>query len=481
MRSYDQVLVDIVKYVYHYTINDPKSFRRARVLLLDSLGCAMESLDEVSARRIIGPPVPETVIPDGFRLPGTDIQIDPVKGAFDLATLIRYLDHNDALGGVEWGHPSDNLGAIVAVMDWLSRSSHRGKLLHSGPELNVLTLLIAMIKAYEIQGCFQVANSFNAVSIDHTILVKVASTAVTSWLFGLTENQALAALSQAWMDGHPLRTFRAAPNTIARKGWAAGDACMRAVHLVMLTRAGQDGSPNPLTAERWGFYSSLFQNKEFDLPVPYGELIIHKTLIKLIACEGHGLTAAEAALQLSKKLRDQGLDPAGNIRRIEVRTHLPAIVIIDKTGDLFNAADRDHCMQYIIAVVLLKGTLIDATDYQDGSAWASDPRIMNLRERMVLREDKAFTKDYYDPNVRSAATAISILLENGSWIEEAVVHFPMGHPSATNTHDDISGKFSANVRSKFSEAEAQRLQAALEDDKMPVHEYVNLWVRSENY
>ena len=240
------------------------------------------------------------MVPDGFRLPETDIQIDPVKGAFDLATRIRYPDHNDALGGVEWGHPSDNLGAIVAVMDWLSRPSHWGKVFHSGPELNVHTFPIAMINAYEIQGCFQVANSFNAVSIDHTILVKVASPAVTSWLFGLTENQALAALSQAWTDGHPLRTFRAAPNTIARKGWAAGDTCKRAVHLVMLTRAGQDGSLNPLTAERWGFYSSFFQNKEFDLPVPYGELIIHRTIIKLIACESHGLTAAEAALQFSK-------------------------------------------------------------------------------------------------------------------------------------------------------------------------------------
>lgn len=367
-RSYDRILADIITYVYHYEVTNPDSFSRARILLLDSFGCAMESLNDNSVKAIIGSCIPGTLVPNGFRLPGTAMQLDPVKGAFDFATMIRYLDHNDALGGVEWGHPSDNLGAMIAVADWLGRSSRESSQA-SGPPLNIRTLLIAMIKAYEIEGCFQIANAFNAVGIDHTILVKVASTAVISWLFGLSEEQALAALSHAWMDGHPLRTFRAAPNTVSRKGWATGDACMRAVHLVILTRAGQEGSLTPLTAPRWGFYDSLFQHKEFSLPVPYGEAIIHKSVVKLMACEGHGLTAAEASLQLSKELSNAGLDPAQSVDKIEVRTHLPAIIIIDKTGDLHNAADRDHCIQYVIAVILLKGSFIEAQDYQNESPW----------------------------------------------------------------------------------------------------------------
>lgn len=477
MRSYDQVLVDIVQYVYHHDIQNPESFARARTLLLDAFGCAIESLDDQSLRRIIGPPVPGTVVPDGFRLPGTTIQLDPVKGAFDFGTMIRYLDHNDALGGVEWGHPSDNLGALVPVMDWLSRSSPRTQVSPPGPPLTIQTLLVAMIKAYEIQGCFQVANSFNAVSIDHTILVKVASTAVLSWLFGLTEQQALAALSQAWMDGHPLRTFRAAPNTSARKGWAAGDACMRAVHLVLLTRNGQDGSPNPLTVRRWGFYSALFRDQEFSMPVPYGETIINRTIVKLISCEGHGLTAAEAALQLSRGMREKSIDPAHDIEKIQIRTHGPAMTIIDKTGELYNAADRDHCMQYIVAVVLLKSQVIDANDYQNNSPWASDPRIAALRTKMVLQEDDGFTKDYYDLERRSAATGISILLKDGLWIGEVVVHFPMGHPSAVGTEEGIARKLQGILRSRFSSEEIERLRDALEDGGMPVHKYVDLWVR----
>lgn len=480
-RPYDGILTDIVTYVYHYEVTDANSFSRARILLLDSFGCAMESLNDNSVKKIIGPYIPGTLVPDGFRLPGTAMQLDPVKGAFDFATMIRYLDHNDALGGVEWGHPSDNLGAIIAVTDWLSRSSREdGQAVPSGPSLDIRTLLIAMIKAYEIQGCFQVANSFNAVSIDHTILVKVASTAVISWLFGLSEEQALAALSHAWMDGHPLRTFRAAPNTVSRKGWAAGDACLRAVQLVLLTRAGQEGSPNPLTAPRWGFYDSLFQHTEFSLPVPYGENIIHKSVVKLMACEGHGLTAAEATLLLSKELSNAGFDHAQVVDKIEVRTHLPALIIIDKAGDLNNAADRDHCIQYIIAVILLKGSLIEPQDYQNESPWASDPRVAELRKKMVLYEDKGFTKDYYDLNIRSAATGVKILSADRSWAREIVVHFPIGHPSAARTEEGILSKLQANLQLKFSEEEVGTLKSALDDDRLPVHKYIDLWVRSED-
>ena len=473
MRSYDPVLVNIIHYVYHYEVKSPHSVSRARLLLLDAFACAIESLADPSVQNIIGSYIPGTVVPNGFRLPGTNLQLDPAKGAFDFGTMIRYLDHNDALSGVEWGHPSDNLGAIVAVMDYLSRSS--GQLAHSAPPLNIRTLLIAMIKAYEIQGCFQAANSFNALGIDHVILVKVASTAVIAWLYGLSEEQGLDALSQAWMDGHPLRTYRSAPNTISRKGWAAADACMRAVHLVFLTKAGQDGAPTPLSA-RTGFYNCLFQNKEFALPMPYGETIIHQSVVKLIACEGHALTAVEAAMRLSMELCERALDPAGDvIDRIEVRTQRPALTIIDKTGDLFNKADRDHCLQYIIAVVLLKGDLLETSDYQ--SPWASDPRVANLRKKIVLREDKGFTEDYYNPEIRSIATGISIRLSNGARIGEVVVHFPVGHPNAAGTKDSTSNKFFTILRAKFSEAEARNLRVALDDEEMPVHKYMDMWTR----
>lgn len=475
MRNPDKILVDIVQYVYHYKIQDDSSFRRARELVIDSLGCAVESLENEDARKIVGMPVPNTIVPGGFRMPGTDLQLDPVKGAFDLGSMIRYLDHNDALPGKEWGHPSDNLGAIIAVMDWLARSPSEPR----GPPMTVRTLLEAMIKAYEVQGCFQIANSFNAVGIDHTLLVTVASTPVIAWLMGLDEHQALAALSQAWMDGHPLRTFRAAPNTISRKGWAAGDACMRAVHLTLLTRAGQDGAPNPLTAPKWGFYHCLFRGQEFVLPKPYAEEVIHNAVVKLIACEGHGLTAVEAALKLSQDLREQHMDPSEMIEKIEIRTHKPAMIIIDKKGDLVNAADRDHCMQYIVAVVLLKARVIEAADYQNSSPWATDPRVTALREKTVMREDEGFTKAYYNREEQSAATGITLVLKDGTRTEESVVYVPIGHERADNKPDDISiqSKFTENLKNKYSTDEIEYLQTALENDDLLINEYMDLWVR----
>ena len=483
--DYDQILVDIARYVYHYEIHNPESYSRARTLLLDSFGCAIASLGDNSVQKLVGPFMPGTIVPNGFRLPGTKIQEDPTKGAFDFGTMIRYLDYNDALGGVEWGHPSDNLGGIVATMDWLSRYHHasgeRGNIndQNNGPPLTIRTLLDAMIKAYEIQGCFQIANSFNAVSIDHTILVKVASTAVTAWLMGLSESECLAALSQAWMDGHPLRTFRAVPNVITRKGWAAGDACMRAVHLVLLTKTGQMGAPTPLTAPRWGFYDALFRGKDFTLPVVYGESIIHRTIVKLIACEGHALTAAEAALTLHRQLQDKDLDPSKDIAEVRIRTHKPALIIIDKKGELKNAADRDHCMQYIVAIVLLKGSLIRVQDYQDSSPWASDPQVAALRDKMSIREDEEFTRAYYNYEAPSAPSGILILLKDGTQTDEVVVHVPLGGPGATQRLDgvDIQTKFHENLKGGYSYEEIARLQSALGRDETPVHEYVDLWWR----
>ena len=479
-QQYDQVLVDIADYVYHYQIKESKSFERARHLLLDTFGCAIESLNDASLLAIIGPHVKGTLVPDGFRLLGTALQLDPVKGAFDFGAMIRYLDHNDALSGVEWGHPSDNLGAIVPVMDWLSRAStHSADRPSDAPSLTIKTLLIAMIKAYEIQGCFQIANSFNAFAIDHTILIKIASTAVLAWLIGLPEHQCLAVLSQAFMDGHPLRTFRAAPNTVPRKGWAAGDACMRAVHLCLLVRAGQPGAPQPLTAPRWGFYTNLFGGKTFSMPVSYGESIIHRAVLKLIACEGHGLTAAEASLNLHRMLHRQGLDAAQDIVKIEIRTHRPALIIIDKTGNLVNAADRDHCMQYIVAVTLLKGEQIEYADYLDTSSWASDSQVVKLREKMTLSEDKEFTKAYYNYEAPQAPTGIRLLLKDGTWTNEVVVRIPFGAPGASESLDgiNIESKFEKNMRSKYTEQEVRTLKDALLENELPIHNFIDKWWR----
>ena len=307
---------------------------------------------------MLGPVVAGTTVPNGFRLPGTSHQLDPVKGAFDLGTLIRYLDHNDAFPGAEWGHPSDNLGALLSVADWLSRTNTSAAMpidsggdIHSPsrtpPPTTMRTLLSAQIKAYEIQGCLQELNSFNAVGLDHTILVKIASTASVSWLLGLSEHQTLAALSQDFQDGHPLRTYRQAPNAEPRKGWAAGDACMRAVQRALLMRDGQPGAPTVLTAPRWGFYETLFRGREFLLKREYSSWVMETVAFKPIPAEGHAISAVEAALQLVDVMRRKNISAELDVERVRIRTQKPAYTIVNKSGPLRNAADRDHCLQFI--------------------------------------------------------------------------------------------------------------------------------------
>lgn len=448
--SYDEILLNIAHYVYRYEITSPLAYKRARHALLDALGCAAESLHVApDCAAMMGPVVPGTVVPNGFKLPGTTFQLDPVKGAFDLGAMIRYLDHNDAYPGAEWGHPSDNLGALVAVTDWLSRSrcdNHdTTNAAFPGPPTTIHTLLTAQIKAYEIQGQLQALNAFNAVGLDHTILVKVASTALVCWLLGLTISQCLAALSQAWQDGHPLRTFRQAPNTGPRKGWAAGDACMRAVHLALLTRAGQPGASKVLTAKRWGFYDALFQGKEFCLRAPYTSFVMETVFFKIIPAEGHGISAVEAALTLVKELKGKNLRADTDIARVRIRTQGPAFTIINKTGLLRNAADRDHCLQFIVAVVLLKESCISTSDYRDESPWAKDPRVDVLREKVEIVEDQQFTADYKDQRKRSCSNGISIVLNDGRDLDEVVVEWPVGHPGREDTLERVKTKFRRNM------------------------------------
>lgn len=471
---YDKVLLDITKYVFHYRLDSSEAWERARVALLDALGCGIESLHVSSeCKKIIGPVVPQTIVPNGFRLPGTCHQLDPMKGAFDLGAMIRYLDHNDAYPGAEWGHPSDNIGALLSVADWLSRSNG----LTQNPSMTMRTLLTAQIKAYEIQGCLQQLNSFNAVGLDHTILVKVASTALVSWLLGLSENQTLAALSQAFQDGHPLRTYRQAPNAGPRKGWAAGDACMRAVQMALLTRMGQPGAPTVLTASKWGFYATLFGGNEFTLQREYTSWVMETVFFKLIPAEGHGISAVEAALQLVEMMAKRGFNAEHDIETIKIRTQGPAYTIINKSGPLRNAADRDHCLQYIIAVVLLKGEVIETCDYLDDSPWATDERVNQLRAKMEIVEDDEFTRDYRDLKKRSCSNGLTVLLKNGGKLGEVLVEYPIGHPRRHDTLQQVRLKFRKNMRVAFDECQIDRIMKAVENDDMLVHNFVDLFFK----
>ncbi|KAI4088136.1 MAG: hypothetical protein LQ339_008771 [Xanthoria mediterranea] len=492
-RPTDQVLTEIARYVYRYEIKSPLAMERARTALLDALGCAMETLSSGDRPSFIGPFVQGCKTQNGFRLPGTVFDLDPVKGAFDMAVLIRYLDHNDAFTGAEWGHPSgrnracvirvssnnivsDNIGSILAVADWLSRNPAETS--DNTPPLTIQTVLIALVKAYEIQGCFQISNAFNSVGLDHVILVKVASAAVISWLLGLSESQAVDAISQAWMDGHPLRVYRHGQNTGPRKGWAGGDACMRAVQLALLTRSGQPGALTVLSAPRWGFYDAIFRGKTFNLPRSFNTWVVENTLFKLTPAEAHSLTAMEAMLKLERILKEQAVDLHNDIGRITVRTHAAACLIIDKSGPLENAADRDHCMQYILAVTLLKGAQPDSRDFSDASPWASDPRVDYLREKIEIFECEQYTLDYLNEEKRSLASALTVVFANGNRTEEVAVEYPLGSPKHPGTKKAVEAKICRNLGLIFSREEVEQIVAtvATKAKTTMVHDLVDtLW------
>ncbi|THW75785.1 putative 2-methylcitrate dehydratase, partial [Aureobasidium pullulans] len=418
-QPYDQVIIDIKDYIFHHDSFSTRAWENARVALLDSIGCAIETVSKSQdCRRMFGPVVPGSVVPYGFRLPGTSFVLDPLKGAFDMATAIRYLDHNDAIAGADWGHPSDNLGSILAITDWICQSSAAGVLDFKGPPLTMNTILVALMKAYEIQGCMLLKNAFNSHGLDHVILVKLASVAVVSWLIGLTEDQTMAAISQVWMDGHPLRVYRQKGNTISRKGWAAGDACMKATQLALLTRAGQSGSHTPLTMPRWGFYQVSFGNKAFDLPKRYGSWVVENIIFKVMPVEGHALSSVEAAMIHLETLRERKLSAKDSIAKILIRTNAAADMIINKTGPLNNAADRDHCLQYIVALTLLKGARPEASDFLGTSGWATNDDLHRLREKIEISADEQLTEDYMNLEVKSLAAGMIIELDDGTILDE---------------------------------------------------------------
>jgi 2-methylcitrate dehydratase len=470
--DFDKVIVDIVDYAQKYKVASRDAYETARYCLMDTLGCGFEALEYPACTKLLGPIVPGTVVPHGARVPGTPYQLDPVQAAFNLGAMVRWLDFNDTWLAAEWGHPSDNLGGILMAADWVSRNAAAaGK-----APLTMRDVLTGMIKAHEIQGAIALENSFNKVGLDHVVLVKVASTAVVCTLLGLSREETLNAVSNAWVDGQSLRTYRHAPNTGSRKSWAAGDATSRAVRLALIASTGEMGYPSALTAKTWGFYDVLFKGNPFKFQRPYGSYVMENVLFKIsFPAEFHAQTAAEAAMTIHGELVRLGRS-GEDIKRITIRTHEAAIRIIDKKGPLANPADRDHCIQYMVAVPILFGRLT-AADYEDQVA--QDPRIDALRDKIACVEDKQFTKDYHDPAKRSIANALTVEFADGKKLKEVVVEYPIGHKRRRKEGMPLLvEKFRTNLARVFSEKRrAQILELAMDAKRLeatPVHEFVDL-------
>ena len=469
----DRELVEIADYVAGYPVTSNEAYETARLCLMDSLGCALLATNYPECTKLLGPVVPGVTLSPGARVPGTAFELDPVMAAFNIGILIRWLDYNDTWLAAEWGHPSDNLGGILAVADYLSRKN----IAEGKAPLTMRDALTAMIKAHEIQGCLALENSFNRVGLDHVVLVKVATTAVVTALLGGSREQIVAALSQAWIDGQSLRTYRHAPNTGPRKSWAAGDATSRGVWLALLTMRGEPGYPSALTASNWGFYDVSFRGNPFRLQRPYGSYVMENILFKIsFPAEYHAQTAVECALQLHESVRKR-LD---EIERIEIKTQESAIRIISKTGPLHNPADRDHCLQFMTATALIYGRLT-ADDYSDSAA--ADPRINRIRNLMMVEEDPRYSRDYLDPEKRSIANAVQVFFRDGSCTEKVEVEYPIGHrrrrkegiplllqKCRENLATRLSKKRVANVLDLCSNPE--KLQST------PVNEFLELFLPS---
>ncbi|MGB6489560.1 MAG: bifunctional 2-methylcitrate dehydratase/aconitate hydratase [Steroidobacteraceae bacterium] len=472
--STDRVLSDIADYALGAEIRSDLAYETAHYCLLDTLGCGLEALEYPACAKLLGPIVPGTVVPQGARVPGTQFQLDPVQAAFNIGAMIRWLDFNDTFLAAEWGHPSDNLGGILATADWLSRQAVAA----GGKPFLMKDVLGAMIRAHEIQGVIALENSFNRVGLDHVVLVKVASTAVVGRLLGLSREEIINALSLAWVDGQSLRTYRHAPNTGSRKSWAAGDATSRAVRLALIAKTGEMGYPSVLSAKTWGFYDVLFKGQPFKFQRDYGSYVMENVLFKIsYPAEFHSQTAVEAAMQLHQRLRQMGLS-TDDIEHISVRTHEACIRIIDKKGPLANPADRDHCIQYMMAVPLLFGRLT-AADYED--AVARDPRIDALRARIDCVEEPQFTRDYLDPEKRSIANAVTVRLKDGRTLDEIVVEYPIGHRRRRQEGIPLLvAKFRQNLARRFPQKQQHTIAELSLDrarlERTAVNDYVDLYV-----
>ena len=467
-QPYDQAIIDIVDYALNYEIKSPVAYETAWNCFMDTLGCGLEALEYEACTKLLGPVVPGLTVAHGVKVPGTKHVLDPVQGAFNIGAMIRWLDFNDTWLAAEWGHPSDNLGAILATADWLSRTTDK--------KFTVKDVLTAMIKAHEIQGCIALENSFNKVGLDHVILVKVASTAVVAQMMGLTRDQALAAVSLAWVDGQSLRTYRHFPNAGSRKSWAAGDATSRAVRLALIAKTGEMGYPSALTAKTWGFYDVSFKGQPFKFQRAYGSYVMENVLFKIsFPAEFHSQTGVEAAMTIYHQMQAAG-KTSDEIAKVTIRTHEACIRIIDKKGPLNNPADRDHCIQYMVAVPFIFGRLT-ARDYEEDIA--ADPRIDALREKIVCVEDAGYTADYHNPEKRSIANAITVEFKDGTVFEEVAVEYPIGH--ARRRVEGIPlliEKYKTNL-ARIYDADQQKkiIDLCLDYDKLsatPVNEFMDL-------
>lgn len=464
----DRELKDIADYICDFRVDSVEAYETACHCLMDALGCALLALRFPECAKLLGPVVPGTVVPDGVPVPGTRFVLDPVQAAFNIGAMIRWLDYNDTWLAAEWGHPSDNLGGILAAADFLSR-----RRAGSGEApLTIEEVLTAMVKAYEIQGVLALENAFNRVGLDHVVLVKVATAAVVTHLLGGSREQIVDALSQAWIDGQSLRTYRHAPNAGPRKSWAAGDATSRGVRLALLTLRGEPGCPSALTARNWGFYDVLFRGNRFRLPRPYGSYVMENILFKIaFPAEFHAQTAVEAALVLHPQVRDR----LEEIDRVTLHTQEAAIRIISKTGPLHNPADRDHCLQYMVAVGLIHGEL--TADHYEADA-AADPRIDRLRERMEVIEEPRYSRDYLDPDKRSIANAVQVHFTDGSSTDRVEVEYPLGH--RRRRQEGIAlllEKFRRHLATRFPARQAAALYRLCEDRERlaatPVHRFMD--------
>lgn len=465
--DFDKVITDIVDYVIDYQIDSKEAYRTAHYCLLDSLACALLALKFPECVKHLGPVVPGACLNTGAKIPGTSHQLEPVQAAFNIGALIRWLDFNDTWLAAEWGHPSDNLGAILALADYLARQNH-------SDHITVKDVLTNMIKAHEIQGCLALENSFNRVGLDHVILVRIASTAVAAHMLGCNREEIKNAVSHAWIDGGALRTYRHAPNTGSRKSWAAGDACRRAVQLALIAKTGEMGYPSALTAKTWGFYDVLFNGKSFQFQRDYGSYVMENILFKLsFPAEFHAQTAVECAMALHDKVKDR----FDEIERIDIETQEAGVRIIDKTGRLDNPADRDHCLQYMVAVPLAFGRLT-ADDYEDDVA--NLPIIDQLRDKMTVKENPQFTEDYFDPEKRAIGNSVQIFFKDGSHTDKISLDYPIGHRNRREEGIPVLiDKFERAVDAHFSRKQAAGIKAIAQDQdqmaKMTIKEFMDLW------
>lgn len=461
---FDKEIAAIADYVCDYEIESPLAYQTAYYDLLDSLACALMALQFPECVKILGPVVNDAELKNGARIPGTAFKLEPVQAAFNLGAMVRWLDYNDTWLAAEWGHPSDNIGGILTLMDYLNRRRHEKK------HFTIQDLLTAMIKAHEIQGVLALDNSFNRVGLDHVVLVKVATAAIAADLLGGDHQKVCNAVSQAWLDGQSLRTYRHAPNTGSRKSWAAGDASSRGVRLALLTMAGETGYPSALTAKQWGFYDVYFEGRPFYISRPYGSYIMENILFKIaFPAEFHAQTAAEAAIALHPLVKNR----LNDIKKIHIRTQESAMRIINKRGPLHNPADRDHCLQYITAIGLIYGKLT-AEHYENKVA--KDPRIDALRDKMQVTESPEYSRNYLDPNKRSIGNAVRVFFNDGSCTEEIAIEYPIGHKQRRSEGIPLlMKKLENSIKKHYSKLHAQKILKEITDQEkflaMPVHKW----------